>query len=120
MRELELRLDHEREMRETQQASLSKALDLQAIEVERRLQVLNGEYGRIDRVLNTTVPRELYQSAHEALKTRIDTLEDAGIERTTREQERERAQVRTMAFIGLLAAVAGFLLSLLSSLLGIG
>jgi hypothetical protein len=113
-------LAHERELREVAQQSLDKALELQAAEVERRLQVLNGEYARIDKVLAGTVPRELYQQAHEVLKQRIDALEDAGIARTTREQERDRSTVRTMALIGLAASVGGFLMSLLARLLGLG
>jgi len=37
---------------------MQKALDLQAIEYERRLRDLNGEAGRIKEVLKESIPRE--------------------------------------------------------------
>jgi len=61
-----------------------------------------------------------YVANHGSLVLRIDSLEDKDIARTTREQERERAQLRTMALIGLAAAVGGFLLSVFTKLLGWG
>ncbi len=66
------------------------------------------------------VQKSEYESRHDTLRQRLDSLEDSGIARTTREQERERAASRTMAFIGLAAAVGGFILSLMARLLGIG
>ena len=66
------------------------------------------------------IQKSEYLPGHETLKQRLDVLEDAGIARTTREQERERAMARTMGLIGLAAAVGGFVLSLLTRLLGIG
>ncbi len=63
---------------------------------------------------------ERMESMDDTHQRRLGVLEDANIVRTTREQERERAMARTMALIGLAAAVGGFLLSLLTRLLGIG
>lgn len=51
---------------------------------------------------------------------RIDALEDANIARIAREGERERALTRTMSLIGLAAAISGFVLALVTRLLGLG
>lgn len=48
-----------------------------------------------------------------ALDIRLDAVEDANLARLTRDQERERAQIRLMALIGVGATVASVVLNLL-------
>ena len=59
---LDSRIDHERQLRETDFNYHEKALRLQASEYERRLEALNNEYGRARDTLNTYLPREKFDT----------------------------------------------------------
>lgn len=54
------RLASERALREAHERAIDKALQLQASEYERRLEALNGEAGRLAKVLADSVPREVF------------------------------------------------------------
>jgi hypothetical protein len=54
------RLASERALREAHQKAVDKALEIQAKEYERRLEALNGEAGRLAKVLADSVPREVF------------------------------------------------------------
>lgn len=56
------RMDATDRLVEERFASLKLALDLQAAEVARRLEVLNGEAGRLDKMQQSYVPREVYDA----------------------------------------------------------
>lgn len=56
------RLASERALREAHERAVDKALQLQADEYERRLDALNGEAGRLAKVLADSVPREVFQN----------------------------------------------------------
>lgn len=88
--------------------------------VDERFKAANEWRGAMNDRERTLVQKAEWGLALTALQARLDKLEDADIARATREQERERALTRTMALIGLAAAVGGFILSLLTRLLGIG
>lgn len=84
------RVAMERALREQGTLFAKEALELQATEYERRLDALNGEAGRLAKVLDQSVPREVYEAyvkatekehsvAIDALSTRIDTERSARI-----------------------------------------
>jgi hypothetical protein len=80
---LQDRLEHETEMRKSQQKSVRRALKLALRELKRRLSVLNGERARQDedRLLmasNTRVDGLINQAEtkYEALSARLRVLED--------------------------------------------
>lgn len=64
----------------------------------------------------TFLSKAEYQAEHASLAARIDILTEANIARLARDQERDRAQVRLMALIGLAATVVSVGLSLLIKL----
>ena len=53
-------------------AASQMALELNAKEIERRLDFLNGEAGRLKEMQSTYLPREVYESKHELLEQRLD------------------------------------------------
>lgn len=97
-------------------AALQKAQEV----IDARFNATNEWRGAFSDRERDFLTRAEYGAQHGALMQRLDQLEDKDIARSTREQERERAQLRTMALIGLAAAVGGFLLSVATRLLGIG
>jgi hypothetical protein len=116
---------HSRE-HETNELAISKQETATTAALQRSQEVIDARFETTNEWRGAFSDRERefmtkaeYQSAHGSLVLRIDSLEDKDIARTTREQERERAQLRTMALIGLAAAVGGFMLSLVTRLLGI-
>lgn len=67
---LELKITHERELREATLREHDTALKLQAAEYERRLDILNHEHERTVAILSTTVSRERFdQYISDELKT---------------------------------------------------
>ncbi len=59
---IESRITHERELREEAAAAALRALELQAHEYERRLDVLNHSQARLDQAVGSTVPREIFDA----------------------------------------------------------
>ena len=57
---VEALVEHERELREAAGAATDRALDLQAREYERRLDLLNHSHTRLDKIMQQTVPRETF------------------------------------------------------------
>jgi hypothetical protein len=53
----------------------SKALEIQTLELRRRLDELNGEAGRLKSMQAHYVSRETYESKHEDLVRRINMME---------------------------------------------
>jgi hypothetical protein len=99
--------------------------------VDERFKVSNAWREQFSELTRAFITKTEYEPRHAVLiermesmdsthQRRLGVLEDANIIRSTREQERERAMTRTMALVGLAAAVGGFMLSLVTRLLGIG
>ena len=72
---------HERELRKQVEDATARNLDRQAIEYERRLGALNGEQGRIAKILAQSVTRELHdieighqRETVEVLRVQVDKL----------------------------------------------
>lgn len=70
------RLAMERALREQWQSATSKALELQALEYERRLEALNGEAGRLAKVLADSVPREVFDQYRDTQATAARIVAD--------------------------------------------
>jgi hypothetical protein len=66
--------------------SMSKALELQAKEYERRLDVLNHENERISEILKQSIPREVFDRFCESVLVRIGATEAAQIKAEGRHQ----------------------------------
>ena len=62
----------EKEIVRTERANIKTALDLQAAENSRRLDILNGEADRLHAMQTTYLPRELYEAAHKEVVRRLD------------------------------------------------
>ena len=54
--------------------NINVAITLQSKETERRLGLLNGEADRLKRMQATYLPREVYESNHQLLENKIDTI----------------------------------------------
>jgi hypothetical protein len=118
-------LAHDREHRATELA-ISKAESVVSTALARSQETTDERFKAANawRMLVTEREREFlqkteYNPRHEVLVSRVDTLEDRAIALATRDQERERASLKTMSLIGLLAVVGGFVLSLVVRLIGI-
>jgi hypothetical protein len=59
---------------------------IQATEIERRMQGLNGEGDRIQEILKETIPREVFDRTIDTLRTRIQAVETAIIKQEGRHQ----------------------------------
>jgi len=55
-------------------ASLEKALELQAVEYKRRLEILNGEAQHLQDIQATYLPREVWENTMVELKKEIEEL----------------------------------------------
>lgn len=64
--------------------ALEKALDLQAREYERRLELLNHAHAEAQRILATYLPRELYERAHQEVVEWQRKADVAGVELESR------------------------------------
>jgi hypothetical protein len=62
----------EREANNTE--ATSKALELQAVEIARRLDILNGEAQRLRDIQSTYLPREVYEVATKEILNKIEVL----------------------------------------------
>jgi hypothetical protein len=71
-----LRMDKIEEIEAEHEKAYQMALNLQAKEYERRLDFLNGEAHRLTVMQETYLLRTLYESEHEALCKRVETLEN--------------------------------------------
>lgn len=92
------RVAMERALREQAQTFIEKALQLQAEEYERRLESLNGEASRLAKVLDQSVPREVFEQYKE-------TQQKAGeiVANTLSEERGARASQARLVYIILAA-----------------
>ncbi len=81
--------------------AIDRALNLQAVETERRLDALNGEAGRLAKVLSESVPREVWQQARDADERALDEAVRVGGTYITREAFSERTTAVDNAFAAL-------------------
>jgi hypothetical protein len=114
--------EHERELREAWERGHEREHELaqRALQIAADLAAQNKADSNEWRAAMTDRERTFATKAEsEAVSMRLELLERSDVARTTREQERERAQVRTMALIGLGATVVSVALSVLIRL-GLG
>lgn len=81
---IEQLVETERELRETHERNVSEALTIQAREYERRLEILNGEHGRLAELTRTFMRQETFDTY---LHNR----------REVEEREREAMSIRHLA-----------------------
>lgn len=97
---------HVRELMDERRDAIDKALALQAQEYERRLESLNGEATRLAKVLDQSVPREVFEQYRE-------TQAKAGeiVANTLAEERGARASNQRLLAIGLaIVAVIGLVM----------
>jgi hypothetical protein len=99
--------------------ALALALRLQAVEYDRRLELLNKSHERADAFSARVLTVEQYNPKHEVLITRIAALETSDIERRTRETTtRETLAVLKTVVVALtlttILSVAGVLWEILT------
>lgn len=100
---------HIRELLDERRDSIEKALTLQATEYERRLDSLNGEAGRLAKVLDQSVPREVFDQYRETQGSAARLIAD-----TLAEERGARASNQRLMAIGLaVVAVVGLVLRFL-------
>lgn len=92
-------------------SGIKLAQELQAKELERRLEILNGEAGRLRDMQSTYLPREVYGQNHAEMTKAIRALTEGAA------QQRGRGQVISIVaatlvsiFIGLLTVAATYAL----------
>ncbi len=68
------RMDASDQLVDERFASLKLALDLQAVELARRLDVLNGEAGRLSTMQASYVPREVYETRTKEIAKALEEL----------------------------------------------
>jgi hypothetical protein len=78
-------IDHLEEKIDSSQSTNSKALELQSVETERRLEALNGEAGRLTKILDASIPREVHERDIKELRALIDVLTLAGTKWVTQD-----------------------------------
>ena len=66
--------DNHKVLHDKEERARDKALDISIAEVNRRLDLLNGEASRLVSMQNTYLPRELFNSQHEEFRREIDAL----------------------------------------------
>lgn len=107
------RLASERALREQAMAYIDKALQLQAEEYERRLESLNGEATRLAKVLDQSVPREVFTNYVEAQDAKLalasSVAESARTELASQVTIERNARIRLEGALGTWRAIAGFL-----------
>ena len=101
-----------------QEHATSTALQRAQAVIDTRFEATNEWRGAFTDREREFLSKTEYRATLVSTQARIDALEDKDIARSTREAERERAQLRTMTLIGLAATVGGFLLSVFARLLG--
>jgi len=72
---LSARIDQVQRIADERQGALKTALDLYATENHRRLEILNGEAGRLREMQSSYVPREVYDRDREMTVRRLQDLE---------------------------------------------
>jgi hypothetical protein len=90
-RRIDARFLHMERSFDSAMAALAKALELQAVEYERRLSALNGEAGRIARIASESVSKELFDSRTNELRA----LFEARVGETRAFADSELRAVRT-------------------------
>lgn len=120
---LDSEIEHERELREAQQAShgrehvlAERALELAATLAAQNKVDSNEWRATMSDRERAFLPRLEFATGHDGLSARLVVLERADIARSTREQERERQTLRNMALIGLLATIVSVAFSIVIKL----
>ncbi len=85
------RLDFLEELMRERQETHKVALDLNAREIARRLEILNGEAERLRQIQATYLPRELYENNFNAINRAINEIQ------TTMATQQGRSQVLSAA-----------------------
>ena len=107
------RIAHEGQLREQARSYIERALELQAVEYERRLESLNGEAARLAKVLDQSVPREVFTNYVEAQDAKLAlasaVAESARAELASQVTIERNARIRLEGSLGTWRFIAAFL-----------
>ena len=108
---IETRLKYIEKVMDEREDSNKEALVLARQYSDLHFEKLNGEYNRIDKIIASTISREVYQTQHENLCQRVEILEQ---NRARLEGKADQSSVDRSVLI----AVAGILLAIIGIILG--
>ena len=108
---IETRLKYIEKVMDEREDSNKEALVLARQYSDLHFEKLNGEYTRIDKIISSTISREVYQTQHENLCQRVEILEQ---NRARLEGKADQSSVDRSVLI----AVAGILLAIIGIILG--
>lgn len=79
------RIDNLRNKVDALEKSNAEAVNKSAVEIERRLETLNGEAGRIAKVLEASIPREVHERDIKEITGKLEALTIASKDYITRD-----------------------------------
>ena len=109
---IETRLNYLEKIQDEREQSSKEALNLARKESDIHFDKLNGEYSRIDKVIASTLPREVYQTQHDNLCNRVKDLELNRAELSGKANQSSVDKAMILSFISVAIAIIGFIIGL--------
>lgn len=102
-----------RELSASEMKAIMDARDLQAIEYERRLKDLNGEYARIEDFQSKSLTKEYYTVEHSQVVDRLGKVEMTQARQEGKADQSSVNQSTIIAIIGIVLGISGVIISIL-------
>ena len=103
-------------LQEEREKSSATALQLQAQEYERRLEGLNGEADRINKILQACVNKDLYEAHHQELERRVNKLAEDLSTIQGKASQSSVDRVNTVALVGIAIGAISLLVNIIERL----